>query len=328
MKASNLVVIMVIGCCFALFSPEANAQYIYGRTTLSYSESANTVIATSSTEIDFAAQDYYQGIVQIRLTDSNGNTLALVTNTDTDRDGFVEYSSEFPAGAEGSEYTLTGSHRGRMNIQDPALNYRYVDYYYFSWYLDMGREGANIWRYLPFYGRGPRSNRWNSSISIGGTIDQQISVVMPATFQGGRDVWDSLTNDEKKFVIQHTDDAWQFLVASNEATAETASRFSQQDGRDGARGNAFRHALWNALMAQRASEDLVQEFAWAHENYPRNPDDPRQNQFRNMDIHNNTVGRQIGAANLSATRAELANLVMQALNNGSLTVICPPTCPE
>jgi hypothetical protein len=52
----------------------------------------------------------------------------------------------------------------------------------------------------------------------------------------------------------------------------------------------------------------------------------RENAFRNMDLHNNNAGRQIGINNLSATSQQLANLVTQALNSGQLQVICPDKC--
>lgn len=80
--------------------------------------------------------------------------MAVQTLADTDRDGLVEYLNTFAAGADYTEYTLTGTHRARMDIQDPAMNNRYVDFYYFAWSADNGSESRNIWRFVMFLGLG------------------------------------------------------------------------------------------------------------------------------------------------------------------------------
>jgi uncharacterized protein DUF6973 len=115
-----------------------------------------------------------------------------------------------------------------------------------------------------------------------------------------------------------------FLNYADQAVQDTISRFSAQDREDGTKGNAFQHAFWNALMMQWRSE-YAAEFANAHEKYP-GWERWQETPFRNMDLDNNSVGRQIGIDNRFATRQELANLVMNALNSGQLKVICPPTC--
>ena len=80
--------------------------------------------------------------------------------------------------------------------------------------------------------------------------------------------------------------------------------------------NAVRHAMWNALMAKRAFDNPVtlagnpfggrldesigkaKEFADAHEDNPKNTDAVS----KNMDLHNNEVGRQVARAVLVAFR--------------------------
>lgn len=312
--------------CFFCASA-GNAQALYGRTEVKYNETTRYMTATSSTEIDFSAMEFYQGYVNIKLTDGSGNTMATQTLADTDRDGFVEYSNTFAAGADYSEYLLKGTHRARMDIQDPALNYRYVDYYYFGYNLDRGSEGGNAWRYVMFFGPGPRKNWSTAWLTVAGTIDANIALDMPQGVSGITPAtWNDLTNDEKKFVIEHTDYAIAFLMEANEALDETKNRFS--DTRDGTRANAFQHAYWNAMMAQGAQAaghvEYAQQYANAHENYPHDAYHP--NPKRDMDLGNNSVGRQIAINNPYATRQELANLVMQALNSGQLTYVCPPTC--
>lgn len=64
-------------------------------------------------------------------------------------------------------------------IQDPALNLRYVDYYYFGYNLDMGLEGENVWRFVMFYGRGPRKNWTTQMLTVNSSIDANIALEMP-----------------------------------------------------------------------------------------------------------------------------------------------------
>ncbi|WP_424185971.1 DUF6973 domain-containing protein [Actinokineospora sp. G85] len=80
--------------------------------------------------------------------------------------------------------------------------------------------------------------------------------------------------------------------------------------------DAFRHAYWNALMAQRYGEEWAGEFATAHE---RNPSSHPV--AVGMDLHNNEVGREIARTNPDASPQELATLVEQAVNDGRMVVI-------
>ena len=132
MKRTHILSGVALFFFLLLCTQSTRAQNFYGRTEVNYNQTTRMMTATSSTEVDFAAQEFYQGYVNIRLTDGAGNTMAVGTYADTDRDGFVEYSNQFAAGADYSEYTLTGTHRARMSIQDPAMNNRYVDFYYFG----------------------------------------------------------------------------------------------------------------------------------------------------------------------------------------------------
>jgi len=186
-------------------------------------------------------------------------------------------------------------------------------------------HGENVWRFVMFYGRGPRKNWTTQMLTVNGSIDANIALEMPQGYDAIERAWNNLTNDEKKFVVANPAVAAGFLVQAEQAIQDTSSRFSEQDRRDGTRGNAFQHAFWNALMAQWRPE-YAAEFANAHENYPRDVNDARENTFRNMDLRNNIVGREIGFDNRFALRQDLANLIMNALNAGQLQIVCPPTC--
>jgi hypothetical protein len=139
---------------------------------------------------------------------------------------------------------------------------------------------------------------------------------MPPEY-GDYDSWNRLTDAEKRFVIAHPFAAKAFQAAASKALTDAQSRFPSQCLHNGT-GDAFRHAYWNALMVRAETEALAQEFADAHES---NPDQPQAE--REMDLHNNQIGRWIARDNPNATEAQIIDLVMNALNNGQLSVMEP-----
>jgi len=76
--------------------------------------------------------------------------------------------------------------------------------------------------------------------------------------------------------------------------------------------DAFRHAYWNALMATHSESDAKQ----AGDSHERTYVGPYKETY--MDLHNNKVGREIGAANANKRHEEIAALVAQALAEGRL----------
>ncbi|WP_034273395.1 DUF6973 domain-containing protein [Haloechinothrix halophila] len=80
--------------------------------------------------------------------------------------------------------------------------------------------------------------------------------------------------------------------------------------------DAFRHAYWNARMAQRFGDEWAAEFATAHERNPESHATPVA-----MDLHNNEVGRRIAAENPDASPEELVGLIEQAVRDGEMVVI-------
>ncbi len=92
-------------------------------------------------------------------------------------------------------------------------------------------------------------------------------------------------------------------------------RTREWQGNDGHR-DAFRHAFWSARLAQEYGADWAKAFTTAHEGVPGN--------FANreaMDLYNNSIGVQIGAANRNATPEQLADLVQQAVTQGKTVVM-------
>ena len=80
--------------------------------------------------------------------------------------------------------------------------------------------------------------------------------------------------------------------------------------------DAFRHAYWNATLTAEFGESWTAQFTTAHEGLPGN-----SAMREAMDLYNNEVGRQIATDNPDASREELGDLVLRALDEGKLVVI-------
>ncbi|SUE29895.1 Uncharacterised protein [Nocardia farcinica] len=98
---------------------------------------------------------------------------------------------------------------------------------------------------------------------------------------------------------------------------EAALTYSPETEADG-HGDAFRHMYWNALMAQEFGADWTETYATAHEKTGGN-----NPQREAMDLWNNQLGREIGAANPNATPEELQALIRHEIEgeNGRALVI-------
>lgn len=94
-------------------------------------------------------------------------------------------------------------------------------------------------------------------------------------------------------------------------------RYASEDRNDD-HNDAFRHAYWNALMADEYGTEWAHDYGTAHERIPGN------NAAREaMDLYNNEVGRQIAEENPGASREQLADLVQQAVTDGRMVVVAP-----
>ena len=131
---------------------------------------------------------------------------------------------------------------------------------------------------------------------------------------GMYDTYESLTDAEKDFVKEHPVVAWEFREAADTAFAEAKKRYpsSLHNGK----GDAFRHAYWNALMVRAEDEKLAKEFADAHETKAGQPLSEQT-----MDLHNNAVGRRIGLLYRRSSDAEIAKAVERALASGQLFIL-------
>ena len=79
------------------------------------------------------------------------------------------------------------------------------------------------------------------------------------------------------------------------------------------KGDAVRHAFWNALSTVRLGGPLAKQLTDAHESGDLDPDYINHYKERNMDLFNNVKGIEIGNSS-----GRLYQLVEQALANGDL----------
>jgi hypothetical protein len=101
------------------------------------------------------------------------------------------------------------------------------------------------------------------------------------------------------------------------AIHESENVFDRAGITDG-HSDAFRHAYWNAMLANRFGPEFTQEYTNAHEGV-----DTNSAAAEAMDLHNNAVGRRIAAEHPDASPEELATYVKEAVLRGDMVVVGP-----
>ncbi|MFA6925223.1 MAG: RHS repeat-associated core domain-containing protein, partial [Bacteroidales bacterium] len=141
------------------------------------------------------------------------------------------------------------------------------------------------------------------------------------------DQWKKLTTEEKKVIATHFTIVKQLEKNRELAIQKTAELFtgteSEKTGFYNDEADAFRHAYFNALNTQSFGRDLANKLGKAHEAL----DDPSKIKLnqKKMDLHNNAVGQDVGAANPNATADELAQKVEEQRKAGNMVVLKDPT---
>lgn len=136
------------------------------------------------------------------------------------------------------------------------------------------------------------------------------------------DIWNVLTDSEKKLCIRYPFDALKVNTAKNIATSQTEAKFGFNGLGD--RSDAFRHGIWNAEMTVLIGKDKAELFATAHEDKDvtgNESDGYPKTAHRDMDLHNNEIGRTIGEKNIGVSEDEMANIVYQEVNSTSTQFI-------
>lgn len=128
------------------------------------------------------------------------------------------------------------------------------------------------------------------------------------------DIWNVLTDSEKKLCIRYPFDALKVNTARNIATTQTETKFGLNGLGD--RSDAFRHGIWNAEMTVLIGKSKAELFATAHEDKDvtgNESDGYPKTAHRDMDLHNNEVGRNIGEENRDVSEDEMANIIYQEI---------------
>lgn len=113
-----------------------------------------------------------------------------------------------------------------------------------------------------------------------------------------------------------------WMLATAKATARTMQivqeKFPDIHGKDN-KANAFRHALWNALIASncfRIERDVQKVLTWTqritdwHEDFSPNNPLPRA-----MDLHNNQIGRDVFQEHPGKGEESLNKILLAQLTN-------------
>lgn len=135
-----------------------------------------------------------------------------------------------------------------------------------------------------------------------------------AESKGIFDIWNGLTNSEKKLVVRYPFDALKVNDAKNIATRQTERKFGYNGLGD--RSDAFRHGIWNAEMTILIGVEKAELFATAHEDKDTSgveSDGYTKLEHKNMDLYNNSIGRRIGQENLGLSEDKMADLIYQMI---------------
>ena len=128
------------------------------------------------------------------------------------------------------------------------------------------------------------------------------------------DIWNALTESEKKLCIRYPFDALKVNTAKNIATNQTEIKFGRNGLGD--KSDAFRHGIWNAEMTILIGKEKAELFATAHEDKDitgTESDGFPKTAHRDMDLHNNEIGRNLGEKNKDASEDEMADIIYQDL---------------
>lgn len=136
------------------------------------------------------------------------------------------------------------------------------------------------------------------------------------------DIWNVLTDSEKKLCIRYPFDALKVNKAKNIATSQTEAKFGTNGL--GNKSDAFRHGIWNAEMTVLIGKERAELFATAHEDKDvtgTESDGYPKTAHRDMDLHNNEVGREIGEKNKEASESEMADIIYQEIYSATTSFI-------
>ena len=145
---------------------------------------------------------------------------------------------------------------------------------------------------------------------------------IPGVERGIGDIWNALTESEKRLCIRYPFDALKVNTAKNIATNQTEIKFGRNGLGD--KSDAFRHGIWNAEMTILIGIEKAELFATAHEEKDisgNETDGFTKMAHKEMDLHNNEIGRQIGQKNENLNESEMSDLIYQEVNKANSNFI-------
>ena len=136
----------------------------------------------------------------------------------------------------------------------------------------------------------------------------------PKEARGISDIWNALTDAEKKLCIRYPFAALKVNDARNIATEQTERKFGYSGLGD--RSDAFRHGIWNAEMTILIGAEKAELFATAHEDKDTSgmeSDGHTKEEHKKMDLHNNSIGRRIGKENQNLSEEQMADYIYELI---------------
>ena len=129
--------------------------------------------------------------------------------------------------------------------------------------------------------------------------------------------YNELTPPEKALAKKHPIAAYKVSKAREIADQYAQERYGDNWKHGYNEANAFRHAMWNAVMTDMIGEEKAKKFADAHEaEYLTD-----QPELCAMDFHNNQLGRQIALDYAGQGYAMYAQKIQEAIEGGQAYVI-------
>ncbi len=147
-------------------------------------------------------------------------------------------------------------------------------------------------------------------------INDSLMTLSRTETRGIVDIWNSLTETEKKLCIRYPIEALKVNEAKNIATSKTVEKFGYNGLGD--RSDAFRHGMWNAEMTILIGEKKAELFATAHEEKDVTgveTDGFSKVEHKRMDLHNNKIGRSVGQKHIDWNESQMADLMYSEVNN-------------
>lgn len=191
-------------------------------------------------------------------------------------------------------------------------------------------ENIPVGKYLQVYDELNRENMLTENTTelnelVAEKLVEQSSPLLTKSYLP--DSYENLTDKEKELVKRHPLEAIVYYQKSTQAMEVSNSIYSENQLYQG-NGDAFRHAYWNAILVKaygnqtsgntekKALHGVERANAWttAHEQNSSGVD-------KEMDLHNNNVGRYHAYLNFNKSDKNLENDLVKMVNEGQMARI-------